>query len=182
MFRKRKEAFLSSIGIDPAAIQRGAMSPAALQASMAYGQRLERITATGVEMPATLTSFSLGEPQPHMGGRTVSLELTVDPPGGTAYPVSTKQVLPDAISQTLAAGQRLTVKVAADDPRCLMLWNTPHAAGGADPETGRPVGGTAAPAPAGDRLERIAKLHELRTSGVLTEEEFQAQKAKLLAS
>jgi hypothetical protein len=63
-----------------------------------------------------------------------------------------------------------------------VLWNTPHATGGADPETGRPVGGPAPPAPAGDPRERIAKLHELRTSGVLTEEEFQAQKAKLLAS
>jgi hypothetical protein len=41
----------------------------------------------------------------------------------------------------------------------------------------------AAPAPAaGDTLEQLKELGELRDSGVLTEEEFAAQKAKLLAS
>ena len=33
-----------------------------------------------------------------------------------------------------------------------------------------------------DRIARLERLQQLRTSGVLTEEEFQAQKAKLLAS
>jgi Short C-terminal domain len=41
----------------------------------------------------------------------------------------------------------------------------------------------AAPAPAGgDTVEQLKELGELRDSGVLTEEEFAAQKAKLLAS
>jgi Short C-terminal domain len=37
-----------------------------------------------------------------------------------------------------------------------------------------------APAPAADPIEQLTKLGELRDSGVLTEEEFAAQKAKLL--
>ena len=36
------------------------------------------------------------------------------------------------------------------------------------------------PAPASDPIEQLTKLGELRDSGVLTEEEFAAQKAKLL--
>jgi len=41
----------------------------------------------------------------------------------------------------------------------------------------------AAPAPAAaDPIDRLKELGELRDSGVLTEEEFQAQKAKVLAS
>jgi hypothetical protein len=40
----------------------------------------------------------------------------------------------------------------------------------------------AAPAPAEDPLDRLKKLDELRASGVLSDEEFEAQKAKLLAS
>ncbi len=41
----------------------------------------------------------------------------------------------------------------------------------------------AAPPPAApDPLDRLKELGELRDSGVLTEEEFQAQKAKVLAS
>jgi len=37
-----------------------------------------------------------------------------------------------------------------------------------------------APAPAADPIEQLTKLGELRDQGVLTEEEFAAQKAKLL--
>jgi hypothetical protein len=41
----------------------------------------------------------------------------------------------------------------------------------------------AAPPPADpDPIDRLKELGELRDSGVLTEEEFQAQKAKVLAS
>ena len=37
-----------------------------------------------------------------------------------------------------------------------------------------------APAPAADPIEQLTKLGQLRDSGVLTEEEFEAQKARLL--
>lgn len=40
----------------------------------------------------------------------------------------------------------------------------------------------AAPAPAEDPIAQLKELGELRDKGVLTEEEFAAQKAKLLAS
>ena len=42
----------------------------------------------------------------------------------------------------------------------------------------------AAPAadPAGDRIARLKELGELKASGVLTEEEFAAEKAKVLAA
>jgi len=40
----------------------------------------------------------------------------------------------------------------------------------------------AAPSSAADPIEQLTKLAELRDKGVLTEEEFAAQKAKLLAS
>lgn len=38
-----------------------------------------------------------------------------------------------------------------------------------------------APAPGADPLAQLERLGQLRQSGVLTEEEFQAQKAKILA-
>ena len=169
MFRKRKEAFLSSVGLDPA--------------TLAYRQRVQRIMTNGNEMPATLRSFELGEVPPQMGGRMVRLDLTIEPSGASRYDASFDQALPETIWPTLAAGQRLTVKVASDDPQCAMLWNTPYAAGGADPETGRALDTeAAAPATEDSRIERLTKLQELRSSGVLTEEEFQAQKAKVLGS
>ena len=40
----------------------------------------------------------------------------------------------------------------------------------------------AAAAPAADPIEQLKKLAELKNEGILTEEEFAAQKAKILAS
>ena len=62
-----------------------------------------------------------------------------------------------------------------------MVWNTPHAAGGADLDTGRPLDATGPGASTDDRIARLEKLGELRDAGVITEDEFQAQKAKILA-
>lgn len=186
MFRKRKEELLAKMGLDPATLQQAAgkiqtVATAEGRTRMAYRLLVQRVAA-GAEMPATLRSFTIGEPQPQMGGMSVLLELVVEPAGGTAYAATANQVLPEAIIQTLAENQRVTVKVAPDDPQCLMLWNAPHAEGGADPDTGRPLEATG-PAPStDDRIARLEKLQALRDSGVLTDDEFQAQKAKILAS
>jgi hypothetical protein len=52
-----------------------------------------------------------------------------------------------------------------------------------DAQQYQPPPSQAAPPPAGgDTVELLKELGELRDSGVLTEEEFAAQKAKLLAS
>jgi Short C-terminal domain len=51
----------------------------------------------------------------------------------------------------------------------------------AEPEYAQPAP-TPAAAPAPDPLEQLTKLGQLRDSGVLTEEEFAAQKAKILGS
>jgi hypothetical protein len=185
VFGKRKQELLARMGLDPATLQQAAGKIQAVTTALsptqtAYRALVQRV-ATGAEMPATLRSFIVGEAQPQMHGVRVSLELVVEPPRGAAYAATADQVLPDAIIQTLAEGQRLTVKVAADDPQCLMLWNTPHAAGGADPDTGQPLDASGAAASTGDRIARLEKLGELRDAGVITEDEFQVQKAKILA-
>ena len=41
---------------------------------------------------------------------------------------------------------------------------------------------SAAPAPQDDRMARIRELGEMRSSGLLTDEEFTAEKARILAS
>lgn len=185
MFGKRKQELLAKMGLDRATLQQAAgriqaVTTAQGRTQAAYRLVVQRVAA-GAEMPATLQSFAVGEAQPQMGGVSVSLELLVEPPGATTYAATADQVLPEAITQTLAEGQRLTVKVAPDDRQCVMLWNTPNAPGGADPDSGQPLDATAPTAASDDRIGRLEKLRELRDSGVLTEDEFQAQKAKILA-
>ena len=48
--------------------------------------------------------------------------------------------------------------------------------------TQAPPPAAAAPAPQADPIERLKELGELHDSGVLTDEEFAAQKAKVLGS
>lgn len=55
--------------------------------------------------------------------------------------------------------------------------------GAAAPQYAEPAPAPAAPAPAGDSLiDQLKELGELKAQGILTEEEFAAQKAKLLGS
>jgi hypothetical protein len=61
-----------------------------------------------------------------------------------------------------------------------MPAGSPPASAGPQPGGPRFGGPQPAGAPAQDPLDRIAKLAQLRDSGALTDEEFEAQKAKLL--
>ena len=68
----------------------------------------------------------------------------------------------------LTPGARITVKVDPQDPAQVMVW-----------------GGVAADvsqaAPAGDRMTRLERLADLRSQGLISEEELQQQKAGILA-
>jgi hypothetical protein len=150
-----------------------AMQPGVMQELTAYRDRVTRLHAHGVEVPATLRSLELGEHSPMLGGRSAQLVLDVEPAGRARYEAATEQVLHDAMAQTLAPGARVTVKVDPDDPQCLMVWGTGTEA-------------TPAPAPAAagsseDQIARLAKLQKLREMGALTDAEFEEKKAKLLA-
>ena len=45
-----------------------------------------------------------------------------------------------------------------------------------------PAQPASAPAPGGDTIEQLKQLAELKNQGILTEEEFAAEKAKILAA
>jgi hypothetical protein len=49
------------------------------------------------------------------------------------------------------------------------------------PQYAEPAPVAAAPVPAADPIEQLQKLGELKAQGILTDEEFAAQKAKILA-
>lgn len=158
------------LGMDLDAVMRqgmDAMAGGGQQELMAQAARASRLFQVGVETPAVLHSFELGEPSPLQGGVPAHLELTVQPPAGAPYQVSTDQVMHESMASTLAADQHVTVRVDPDDSQSVLLWATAPAA-------------ATAPAPTAGPAERIAKLEGLRVSGVLTDAEFEEQKAKLL--
>lgn len=154
------------VGMDIDAVMRDGMAAIASggqREMMAQASRANRLFQVGVEMPAVLRSFELGPPSPLQGGVPARVELTVEPPGRAPYEVGSDQVMHASMADTLNAGQRVTVRVDPDDPHSVLVWATaPPAAGAAGP------------------AERITKLEGLRASGVLTDAEFEEQKAKLL--
>jgi hypothetical protein len=146
----------------------GAMQPAEIQAAQAYGQRAARLFRSGVDTPATVRSIELGEHSPMLGGRPAKVGLTVEPAGGPPYAATADQIMNGSLSAMLDPGTRVTVKVDPADPLSVMVWGVDGAA--------------SAPAASGaDRIERLTRLQELRSTGALSEDEFQQQKAKLLA-
>ncbi len=159
--------FASAFGVDLDALQ-------SVRASFGPAGAMQRLALTGIELPAAIRAFS---PGPLAGGaRHVQFQVEVEPSSGRPYPAAFGQTLPEAVVATLAVGQRVTVKVAREDPRVVMLWNIPQAPGGVDPDTGRPLS-----AAAGD--ERAARLHaleDLRASGWISEPDYQARRAQLL--
>jgi Short C-terminal domain len=166
---------LAATGLDASsaaalAAAAGAMQPAEMQAAQAYGQRAARLFRSGVDTPATVRSIELGEHSPMLGGMPAEVGLTVEPPGGAPYAATAGQIMNASLSAMLAPGQRVTVKVDPADPLSVMVWAVDGAA----------------PAPAAadsstDRIGRLTRLQELRSTGALSEDEFQQQKAKLLA-
>jgi hypothetical protein len=52
----------------------------------------------------------------------------------------------------------------------------------AEPQYAQPVYVQPAPAPAPDPIAQLKELAELKSQGILTDAEFEAQKAKILAS
>lgn len=139
-----------------------AMAGGGAEQMMAYSARMARLTQAGVEMAATVRAVVLGESAPFQGGRHARLDLTVEPPSGPRYDATTEQVFSEEVASGLAEGQRITVKVDPNDPQSLMVWSTAQA-----------------PSPADDAQARLARLEALRDRGVLTEAEFEAQRAKL---
>ncbi len=139
-----------------------AMADGSIETMMAYSARLSRLVQAGVEAPAVVRAVELGSPTPLQGGIPAQLRLSIEPSGATPYDVVIDQFLHESMARALAPGGRVTAKVDPADPQSAIVWST---------EPTR--------TPASDPDERLAKLEELRNRGVLTDAEFEVQRAKL---
>jgi hypothetical protein len=105
------------------------------------------------------------------------LTMTVEVPGLAPYQVVTRQPIPRLMAASFAPGQTVPVKVDPANPASLTLdmagFATAAAAGATPGAT--PIVPSQSPA---ERLERLAGL---RDRGILSESEFAAQKARILA-
>ena len=103
------------------------------------------------------------------------LTMTVEVPGMNPYQVTTQQPVPRLMTGSFAPGQTVPVKVDAADPSSLTVDMAAFATGAGATPGATPI------VPSQDPAARLERLADLRDRGVLTEEEFAAQKARILS-
>lgn len=164
---------MGSTGMDVSSMMQAAqqaMQPGAAQAMIAQRDRIMRLSQQGIETPATLRAVQVGATT--FGYSTeATLDWTVEPPGAAPYEARSVDTVHADMAGSLVAGARCVVRVDPADPQSVMFWGATKA--GAAP---------AAPADGGSAVDRLTKLQELRTKGLITEEEFAAHKAEILGS
>lgn len=161
-------------GVDMATLMEAsqqAMQPGAAEAMVAQRDRMMRLTQHGVEMPATLRAVQVGAPSALAYNVEATLDWTVQPPDGAPYEARSVDAVHSSVAPSLVAGAHCTVRVDPDAPQTVMFWGTTE-----------PVAAPAAAAAGDDTIERLTKLQQLRTEGLITDEEFTAHKAEILGS
>jgi hypothetical protein len=103
--------------------------------------------------------------------KTKTVSRVAIPQAGSRYPILYDREEPSTFAW---------IEVSDDQGRQQVVAMFGDAFGADGAGVGRPGVAAAAPPP-DDPIETIRKLDELRTAGVLTDDEFAAQKAKLLA-
>lgn len=165
----------------------------------------KEILATGTAAKAIVKGFLTPVPGDNF---TMALPLEIHPPGGTPYEIN--HLVPSARMKTpLSMGMEIPIKIHPQDPsQVAVQWDALQgaiAAQGGDMAAvmgglqqtratdanaamaasmgiapGAPVFAQPAAAPA-DPAERMRKITELRDQGILTDAEFEAKRAEIIA-
>lgn len=92
----------------------------ATQGQMDLANRAQALMKEGVDTPAHIDSMSATGNTDTPGGSEHVIDLTVSPPGGAPYKVTTNQyIYPSA---PFAQGDNVTVKVLPSDPNTVMIF------------------------------------------------------------
>ena len=90
---------------------------------MALANRGKRLMDHGVDTPGHIDSMEPTGNTDTPGGAEHIISLTVSPPGGEPYAVTTNQYIYPAAP--FAAGEDVMVRVDPEDPQSVMLWGKP---------------------------------------------------------
>jgi hypothetical protein len=160
----------------------------------------QQLFETGRKAPAVVESVETTGMVLNNVNQQIVLRLRVQPPGEPEFPYERKMFVPfhgiprtgDTIEVAYDPADRTKVALAtdwrSDTAGGRLLISRPAGAPAAAPAPGAAV--PAAPAPAADGgpqtapervIEQLERLNKLKEEGVLTETEFEVQKAKVLS-
>lgn len=120
-----------------------------------------------------------------MGKEVFEFELEIAPEGGTPYRGKHKQAVPHEWEHRVFPGMTLAVKLDPKKPDKVAIdWEgTSGSDARAAPVQEMVIDARAgaAPTPGGDPASRLAQLSQLRDAGIITQQDFDAKKAEILA-
>lgn len=150
-----------------------AMQNMDMNAMMAYAQRSQRINQNGVDGAGTLVSVRTVGPGSNGMGATLEFQVAVSSGPGAPRTVTIVQEMMGDLA-VYAPGSQIALRINSADPGEAMVWGLVSTAPDAPPTT------TATPAGGDDTVARLEQLATLRDSGVISIEEFDEQKARIL--
>jgi hypothetical protein len=139
----------------------------------AYAEKMHRINANGADGTASVVATRDLGPGSNGMGTTMEFDLAVISGPGAPRNITVKQeMVGDLAGYT--PGAQIPIRINAADPDEALIWGAPAGAETPAPASA-PVGG------GGDTIARLEALGKLRDSGALSAEEFDEQKARILA-
>jgi hypothetical protein len=98
----------------------GSMMPTAGDAS--YAQLTQKLKASGVEAPGTITAIRDTGGRDMGGGQKTEVDVTITPSGGAPYDTTVKQSFLPAQLEGLSVGHAVKVKYDPDNPHMALMY------------------------------------------------------------
>lgn len=99
-----------------------AMNPANLGAQAQYAQLAQKLKASGVEAPGTITALRDTGERDMGGGQKTEIDVTISPTGGSPYDTTVKQSFLPAQLEGLSVGHAITVKYDPENPPAALIY------------------------------------------------------------
>jgi Short C-terminal domain len=155
------------------------------------GQKVKQLRQTGT--PGTATILEMTQTGVYINENPqVKLKMRIEATGIPPYELEKRVTVPMIALGVLGSGRPLTVHIDANDHNNVAIDWSPTAGAAGMAGTAPPQVATATPGPAtassGDHgeehsgVERLMDLQQMRDKGLITEKEFEENKARILKS
>jgi hypothetical protein len=100
----------------------GSMGGGDMAGQAAYAQLAQKLKASGVEAPGTITAMRDTGERDMGGGQKTEVDVTIAPTGGSPYDATVKQSFLPAQLEGLSVGHSVTVKYDPDNPSAALIY------------------------------------------------------------
>jgi hypothetical protein len=143
----------------------------------AYAAKMQRITANGADGIGTIVATRTVGPGSGAMGTTLDFDVSVTGGPGAPRAVTIRQEMMGDLSG-YQPGAEVTLRINAANPDEALIWGTPNSEAASQAGV---AAQTSSAAPPDDAISRLEHLGRLRDSGAISPQEFEENKARILA-